>query len=106
VCSFPFFSVDDFIQNCREVYFATEDYSDSTFMVANFGLYHVFLEYSFLAESPQVRVDYQKYFELCRKNFETVLANLTLLMPARPELIEALVLGVGYPLPLLLSPFN
>ncbi|KAF7163269.1 hypothetical protein CNMCM5623_008290 [Aspergillus felis] len=92
-CYFPFLSVDDFIQKCREVYFATEDYSDTTFMVANFGLYHIFLEYSFLAESPQIRDDYQKYILLCQKNFETVLADLTLLMPARPESIEALTLG-------------
>ncbi|PKX96580.1 putative C6 transcription factor [Aspergillus novofumigatus IBT 16806] len=92
-CYFPFLSVDDFIQKCREVYFATEDYSDATFMVANCGLYHIFLEYSFLAESPRIRDDYQKYIQLCRKNFETVLASLTLLMPARPELIEALTLG-------------
>ncbi|GIK00727.1 hypothetical protein Aspvir_004756 [Aspergillus viridinutans] len=50
-CYFPFLSVDDFIQKCREVYFATEDYSDATFMVVNCGLYHIFLEYSFLAET-------------------------------------------------------
>ncbi|GIJ85287.1 hypothetical protein Asppvi_004143 [Aspergillus pseudoviridinutans] len=92
-CYFPFLSVDDFIQKCREVYFATEDYSDTTFMVANCGLYYIFLEYSFLAESPQIRDDYQKYMLLCRKNFETVLADLTLLMPARPESVEALTLG-------------
>ncbi|KAH3469659.1 hypothetical protein KXX05_008073 [Aspergillus fumigatus] len=92
-CYFPFLSVDDFIQKCREVYFATEDYSDATFMVVNCGLYHIFLEYSFLEESPRIRDDYQKYIQLCRKNFETVLANLPLLMPARPELIEALTLG-------------
>jgi hypothetical protein len=61
-------------------------------------LYHIFLEYSFLAESPQIRDGYQKYIHLCRKNFETVLATLTLLMPARPESIEALTLGVGYSL--------
>ncbi|KAM0104113.1 hypothetical protein ACP6JE_001233 [Aspergillus fumigatus] len=59
----------------------------------NCGLYHIFLEYSFLEESPRIRDDYQKYIQLCRKNFETVLANLPLLMPARPELIEALTLG-------------
>ncbi|RLL94196.1 hypothetical protein CFD26_102964 [Aspergillus turcosus] len=92
-CYFPFLSVDDFIQKCREVYFATEDYTEATFMVANCGLYYIFLEHSFRAESPQMRADYQKYIELCRKNFETVLANLPLLMPARPESIEALALG-------------
>ncbi|RHZ53966.1 putative C6 transcription factor [Aspergillus thermomutatus] len=92
-CYFPFLSVDDFIQKCREVYFATEDYSDATFMVANCGLYHIFIEYGFLTESSQMRADYQRYIELCRRNFETVLASLTLLMPARPESIEALTLG-------------
>ncbi|EAW14817.1 putative C6 transcription factor [Aspergillus clavatus NRRL 1] len=92
-CFFPFLEVDEFIQKCREVYFATEDYSDATFIVANGGLYHVFIEYSFLTSSPQIRADYQKYIELCRNNLETALANLSLLMPTRPESIEALTLG-------------
>lgn len=91
---FPFISVDKFIEKCKEVYFAIEDYSDATFIVVNGGLYNTFIEWSFAAKDRESREEGQKYLSLCRNNLETALANLNLLMPARAESIEALALGV------------
>ncbi|CAK7243835.1 MAG: hypothetical protein STHCBS139747_005363 [Sporothrix thermara] len=41
-CSFLF--VDDFVEACRDVYFATEDFGLSRFIVVNGGLYYLFEE--------------------------------------------------------------
>lgn len=95
---FPFISVDKFVQKCREVYFAIDEYSDATFIVVNGGLYNVFIEWSFMAKDHETREECQKYLSLCRNNLETALANLNLLTPARAESIEALALGVCPPL--------
>lgn len=91
--------MDRFIEKCREVYFAIEDYSDATFIVVNAGLYNVFIEWSFTSKDLAEREEYREYLNLCRNNLETALGNLDLLMPAKPESIEALALGVGlYPI--------
>ncbi|KAF7589690.1 hypothetical protein BBP40_003937 [Aspergillus hancockii] len=92
----PFISSDRLIEKCQEVYFAVEDYSDATFIVANGGLYYIFSEYSLEAEDEKNRDDYQRYLKLCHTNLKTALANLSLLMPAKSESIEALVLGAYY----------
>lgn len=92
---FPFISIDRFIEKCRVVYFAIEEYSDATFIVVNAGLYNGFIEWSFTTKDPTEREEYREYLCLCRKNLETALGNLDLLMPAKPESIEALAFGVG-----------
>lgn len=90
----PFITVDKFVQKCREVYFAVDDYSDATFIVVNACLYNVFIEWTFTSNEPAEREEYKKHINLCRNNLETALANMSLLMPARDEYIEALTLGV------------
>lgn len=89
--------MDYFVQKCREVYFATEDYTDATFIIVNGGLFHIFLDYSYSTKSKSTRSEYQTYLQLCQNNLETALANLNLLMPATEESIEALTLGVRPP---------
>lgn len=91
--SCAFITVEDFIESCRKVYFATEDYSIATFIIVNAGLYHLFQEKSVMDE-PRSE-EYLKYRYLCRDNLETALANLPLLLPPRREMIEALLLGVS-----------
>jgi hypothetical protein len=82
------------VQKCREVYFATEDYSDATFIIVNGGLFHVFLDYSYSIQSDETRSEYLSYLQVCKNNMETGLANLNLLVPPAEESIEALTLGV------------
>lgn len=91
---FPFISADYFVKKCRDVYFATEDYSDATWIIVNGGLFHIFLDYSYTAKAHETRSEHQHYLQLCQNNMETGLANLNLLMPATDESIEALTLGV------------
>ncbi|KAJ5461438.1 uncharacterized protein N7458_002990 [Penicillium daleae] len=89
----PFFTVDYFISRCQEVYFATEEYSDATFIIANFGLYGIFVEYGFCEKEPVSRDEYQKYVQVCKDNLETALANLNILMPVNMDSVVALAVG-------------
>lgn len=86
-------AVDNFTEECRKVYFATDDYSLMTWGVVNGGLYFLFQEKASLAEGAQ-RAQFLEYQSLCRDNLETALANLPLLMPARKESVEVLLMGV------------
>ncbi|EXJ76568.1 uncharacterized protein A1O5_01076 [Cladophialophora psammophila CBS 110553] len=92
--SCTFITVEAFIESCRKVYFATEDYSTAIFIIVNAGLYYIFQEKSFMDESESQ--DYLQYHYLCRDNLETALANLPLLLPPNKEIVEALLLGVTY----------
>ncbi|KAJ5708899.1 transcriptional regulator family: Fungal Specific TF [Penicillium malachiteum] len=89
----PFFDVDVFIEKCREVYFCTEDYSDATFIVTNFGFYNIFIELAFGENEKTARDEYQHYVQICKYNLEAALANLNILMPATFDSILALSLG-------------
>lgn len=92
----PSLTVEYFIEKCREVYFCTDDYTEATFIVVNFGLYSVFVELSVVAKDAASREETQRYVQLCKDNLETALANLNILMPATIESIMALSLGVGF----------
>lgn len=92
---FPFVSADYFVEKCRDVYFATEDYSDATWIIVNGGLFHIFLDYSYTVKANEARSEHQEYLQICQNNLETGLANLNLLMSATDESIEALTLGVS-----------
>ncbi|KAE8348322.1 hypothetical protein BDV28DRAFT_143800 [Aspergillus coremiiformis] len=90
---FPFITPDSLFEKCREVYFATEDYSDATFIVVNGALIYLFGELSFTSNGIANREAYDKYGDMCRINLETALANLELLMPVTADSIEALTVG-------------
>ncbi|KAH8881491.1 hypothetical protein GQ53DRAFT_799192 [Thozetella sp. PMI_491] len=92
-------SLDYFTEQCKKVYFATEDFSPATFILANAGLHYVFQEKTVLALHAGDKVAaarHQEHSGICRENLETALANLNALMPARKENIEALVMGASY----------
>ncbi len=91
--SCAFVTIDDFIESCQKVYFATEDYSTAVFITVNAGLYYLFQEKSVLVEARSE--EHLKYHYLCRDNLETALATLPLLLPSRKDMIEALLLGVS-----------
>ncbi|KAF7594035.1 hypothetical protein BBP40_010313 [Aspergillus hancockii] len=90
---FPFITPDRLVEKCREVYFATEDYSDATFIMVNGCLVYLLAECSFMAKDAAIKETYERNLRLCSTNLETALANLNLLMPARMESIEALTIG-------------
>lgn len=101
-----FMAVENFAEACRQVYFALEDFSQATFIIVNAGLYYLFQEKAVTAETDAAVHEYTSYYELCRGNVETGLANLNLFMAASMENIEALLLGVRHCPPPLASYFE
>ncbi|KAK4124809.1 hypothetical protein N657DRAFT_712128 [Parathielavia appendiculata] len=93
ICTF--IAAENFAERCSKVYFATDDYSLMTWGVVNAGLYFLLQEKASLAEGAQ-RAQLLEYQSLCRDNLETALVNLPLLLPARKESIEVLLLGAFY----------
>lgn len=92
----PFLKVEHFIENCREVYFCAEEYSDAAFIVTNFCLYSVFFELGITKTAGSLGEECQEYIDTCRNNLEAALANLNILMPATQESIMALAVGVSF----------
>ncbi|EGX88603.1 fungal specific transcription factor [Cordyceps militaris CM01] len=88
--------VTDITTLCRAVYFPTEDVSDATFAVVSALLYNLFLEQHSLSSDPAVREEYFRHFQLCRANLETTLANLPMLLSAKIDNVQALLLGSLY----------
>jgi hypothetical protein len=94
ITSCSFITVEYFIESCRNVYFATEDYSIAVFIIVNAGLYYLFQEKSI---TDAQNGEFLEYHHLCRDNLETALSNWPLLQHSNKEMIEALLLGVGGP---------
>ncbi|RAL09064.1 putative C6 transcription factor [Aspergillus homomorphus CBS 101889] len=92
----PFLTCERLIEKCREVYFATDEFSDAAFIIVHGGLYYVISEYITTVEDPKTREEFQRYLRLCQTNIETALANLSICMPARAEYVEALAMGALY----------
>lgn len=91
-----FMAVENFAEACQRVYFALEEFSQATFIIVNAGLYYLFQEKSVTAETDAQVREYTGYYELCRNNLETGLANLKFFLGASMETIEALLLGASY----------
>ena len=94
-----FVTIEDFTDQCRRVYFATDEFNLATFIVVNAGLYYLFEELCATETNQPGLANFITYFNYCRDNVETCLASLPALTPARRDYIQALVFGVGLPLP-------
>ncbi|KAK6500278.1 hypothetical protein TWF481_010623 [Arthrobotrys musiformis] len=94
--SLTFVTVDDFVDSCRKIYFPTEDYNIATFIIVNTGLYYLFQDNKCSATDEFTEEECLKYCNMSRDNLETALANLPLLLPARKDMVEALVLSATY----------
>ncbi|KAI9148303.1 N-terminal binuclear Zn cluster-containing protein [Paramyrothecium foliicola] len=88
--------IANFSDLCRMVYFPTEDFTDSTFMIVNAGLYNLFVEQSALTPDTARRAEYNGYVHQCRVNLETSMANLPLFCAAKVENVQALLLSAYY----------
>ncbi|KAK4231030.1 hypothetical protein QBC38DRAFT_507061 [Podospora fimiseda] len=97
--SFPticaFMAVEDFNERCRRVFFPTEDYALTLWGTVNAGLYFLFQERAAAADGPRAG-QLTECMHLFRDNLETVLKNLPLVIPARRESVELLLLGCLY----------
>lgn len=97
ICAFD--SVEYFTEQCKKVYFPTENFSQATFVSVNAGLYYLFQEKTALAVQAgdiASAENYRGHCDICRDNLETALANLGLLMPPRKETVEALIMAASY----------
>ncbi|KLU90616.1 fungal specific transcription factor domain-containing protein [Magnaporthiopsis poae ATCC 64411] len=96
MCSF--IGVEEFTEHCRRVYFATEDYSQASFIITMAGLFYILQERACTEQErdPALAADYQRYEAMCRDSLETVLAHFSLIQPAKRENVEALLLGSSY----------
>ncbi|KAF3354526.1 hypothetical protein VdG1_07455 [Verticillium dahliae VDG1] len=93
-CSF--LDIDDLSELCRKVYFCTDTFSHPCFVIVVGSLYYLFMEQSFLAKDNASRADFQLYQRMCQVNLETALASLPLMLPAKAESIEALLVATLY----------
>ncbi|KZL66005.1 fungal specific transcription factor domain-containing protein [Colletotrichum tofieldiae] len=93
-CSF--LDVDDLAELCRRVYFCTDNFADTTFIIVNGALFYLFMEQAYLAPDATAREEFEKYQHMCQNNLETALACLPLMLPAKIESIEALLLAAVY----------
>ncbi|KAF3209467.1 hypothetical protein TWF106_006902 [Orbilia oligospora] len=94
--SLTFVTVEDFVDACRKLYFPTEDYNIGIFITVNTGLYYLFQDNTCSATEDFSDEECLKYQMMSRDNLETALANLPLLLPARKDMVEALVLSATY----------
>ncbi|KAH8171199.1 fungal specific transcription factor domain-containing protein [Sarocladium implicatum] len=93
-CSF--LDVDELTAACRDVYFAIEEYTVASFIIANAGLYYLFNEKALTQQDPARTAVYVENRTLCGDNLATVLGNLNAYMPASLDNVEALLLGASY----------
>ncbi|KAK2025159.1 fungal-specific transcription factor domain-containing protein [Colletotrichum zoysiae] len=93
-CSF--LDVDDLAELCRKIYFCTDNFADTTFIIVNGALFYLFMEQAYLAPDADAREEFERYQHICQSNLETALACLPLMLPAKRESIEALLLAAVY----------
>lgn len=92
-CSF--LDIDELVELCRKVYFCTDTISHASFIIVNGSLYYLCMEQAFLSKDAAVKAEYEQYQRMCQVNLETALASLPLMLPAKAESIEALLVAVS-----------
>ncbi|TDZ30973.1 putative transcriptional regulatory protein [Colletotrichum trifolii] len=93
-CSF--LDVDDLAELCRRVYFCTDTFADTTFIIVNGALFYLFMEQAYHATEAPAREEFERYQHTCQTNLETALVCLPLILPAKVESIEALLVAAVY----------
>ncbi|KAL0937838.1 fungal specific transcription factor domain protein [Colletotrichum truncatum] len=93
-CSF--LDVDDLAELCRRVYFCTDTFADTTFVIVNGALFYLFMEQAYLATDAAAREEFERFQHMCQGNLETALSCLPLMLPAKMESIEALLVAAVY----------
>ncbi|KAM0547862.1 hypothetical protein ACHAPJ_010209 [Fusarium lateritium] len=92
-----FVGISDFSNLCRMVYFPTDDFTDSTFIIVNVGLYYLFLEqHTLTTDNKALKDEFASHLHTSRINLETALANMSLFMSVKVETVQALLMGTLY----------
>ncbi|KAI0008215.1 hypothetical protein F4779DRAFT_588482 [Xylariaceae sp. FL0662B] len=93
---YHFAAIDRFTDQCRRLYFNTEDVPELTLIFVNSGLAYMFFEARLSTTDPDEKVQYEAYFNMCQANLEAALTHLPLMMPATTDNIEALLMGASF----------
>ncbi|KAI1818659.1 fungal-specific transcription factor domain protein [Poronia punctata] len=93
---YMFIDYDHFADRCRQLYFATDEPSEASFIIVNAGLTYIFFEAFLTATDPSKRASYEKCRSMCQHNLEIALSQLNMMMPATGENIEALLMGASF----------
>lgn len=92
-------SIDYFTEQCRRVYFATEEFTKATFIIVNVGLYFIFqgkiIEAGKVGDKERADI-IRDHASICLRNIEATLQSLSLLLPPRKENVIALVMSASY----------
>ncbi|TLS21368.1 uncharacterized protein PpBr36_10205 [Pyricularia pennisetigena] len=95
-----FLDMDEFIALCKNVYFATEEFSEATFIIVNAGLYHMFASEFDATNDEALRQQYCAYEDQLQSNLDAAFLRLPLCLPATMMNIKALLIGtmhtIGY----------
>jgi hypothetical protein len=97
ICAFG--TLEFFSNHCQKVYFATENFSQATFIIVNAGLYFILAEKMLLAKHRHEDATIElceSSRDICRANLETVLPRLNMILPAKRENIVALIMAASY----------
>ena len=81
---------------CKSVFFCLESYPTSTAVLVHGNLYYLFQDFSLISTNAEEKALFRQHATLCKKNLEISLANFELLLPATPDNVEALLLGVSF----------
>lgn len=91
--------VQDFHGMVRDVYFATEDFSEAAFTIVNAGLYMLFVEVLAYGSNVASKPEFENCLQICRANLETSLLHTPLFLSTKTENVQALYLGVSLHIP-------
>lgn len=80
---------------CKAVFFSVDEYPPSTAIIVFGNLFWLFEEFSWRAPDQQEKNEYRQCADLCRTNFEACVSSLDIFLPATPENVEALLMGVS-----------
>ncbi|OLN89244.1 Lactose regulatory protein LAC9-like protein 4, partial [Colletotrichum chlorophyti] len=91
-----FMPVSAYIDICRNVYFSVDDYSDTEFIIANYGLYSLFTEYFCPSENADSRKQHLIWGSLCKDAMTAAVGALKLCLPAEIQSVHALAICTGH----------
>lgn len=89
-----FLSIDALTDLVKSVFFSLDEYSPQTGILAYGGLYFLLMEYLTCNGGRYSGNPYDQSLEVCKKNLEACISNISLLQPATTNNVSALLLGV------------
>ena len=95
---YPLLTIQSFTDLCKKVYFPTEEYSISVWIMVHCGLFYLFwhCDKALYAELGMTSKDMEACRQQCASNAESAVQRLRICMEPTLENAEALILAVRY----------